>query len=423
MTVSQIILYFVIFTLCSRLLADIGFPAFINFAHFPLVLVVAFVTLSRSKTKVVRHFIYSILGFALVVLVSGVLNEAGMVNVILGVLMLVEPLLLFYCITTIKWSEVSIARFRTGLLLVVLFHLILIFYQHYVSGYLGDDVVGILLNIGAGAHLSGAIGLSFAVYLYSYRKQVVTNSSFFIGYLYMIVIVALIFSVILSDAKQVFAVYLVALAAISFSNVLDVRKSIYLAVAFLAFSSILYLTSQTVFPALQVWADTDLIVAGLAQKFSVFQIIVDSYYSPLNYFIGLGPGHTVGRLAMIMPNYFHLLDSFGASTSSVTSVAWAAHQGHYLSNSTTGSSMFSLFFSWAGIWGDIGFLGIAAYLYMYYLIWREVSVDLVAKFLLLTIFIFGWVFQWVEEPQYMIFTMSLIGLRWQEIRLMESRKN
>ena len=79
--------------------------------------------------------------------------------------------------------------------------------------------------------------------------------------------------------------------------------------------------------------------------------------------------------------------------------------------------MFSPFFGWAGIWGNIGFLGVGAYLYLASIVWRRLCYDKLSKFLMLNVFVHGFIFSQMEEPGYMLFVAALIALQWQERRL------
>ena len=76
--------------------------------------------------------------------------------------------------------------------------------------------------------------------------------------------------------------------------------------------------------------------------------------------------------------------------------------------------MFLPFFGWAGIWGDLGFLGLGAYLYVASIVWRKICWNNMSRFLLLNVFSFGLIFTQMEEPGFMLFIAALIGLQWQE---------
>ncbi|HEY9846767.1 MAG TPA: hypothetical protein V6D03_11295, partial [Candidatus Caenarcaniphilales bacterium] len=160
------------------------------------------------------------------------------------------------------------------------------------------------------------------------------------------------------------------------------------------------------------WLKNGLVGAGLEQKFSVFSLIASYFDSPLNWMFGLGPGHTIGRLGLLIPDYLEVLQPLGATVSPVTGAILQANEGNWMS-AKSGSSMFALTFSWAGVWGDLGFIGLGVYLYLWFLVWRYLCVENLSKFFLISILIFGCIFSWMEEPGYMLFVVSLIGYQWQ----------
>ncbi|MBQ0799823.1 MAG: hypothetical protein KBT63_11115 [Porticoccaceae bacterium] len=419
MLFSQIFLCVIGAAMFSRVASYVGFPSVINFVHFPLVFLSFVLVIRASKSAITKPFLYAGIVLFLLILFSSIINEAGFVNALLDFVLLMEAPVFALCIISVKWSGKGVLIFRRGMVFVAIVHLMFILYQRFVQGYSGDDVEGLLIGMGAGSHLSGAIALSLAVYFILLGEELYGRFSF--RYITMCIPISILFAatVVFSDAKQVFAVFLVASALLTMITLHSFRKVFFLTVSIFASCIVLYKMSQTVFPELSNWVEIDLLKEGFVQKFSVFGVIFDAYDSFLNVLFGLGPGHTVGRLAMLLPEYSSYLDKLGATVSPLTTEIWVLHQGHYMSNSLTGSSMFSLFFSWAGIFGDIGLVGLSVYLYIYYLVWKHVSVDLFSKFLVITVMVFGWVFQWMEEPQYMLFTMGLIGLRWQQFQLFE----
>ena len=85
---------------------------------------------------------------------------------------------------------------------------------------------------------------------------------------------------------------------------------------------------------------------------------------------------------------------------------------------TSGSSLFSPIFGWAGIWGDLGLLGLGAYLYLGHLVWKYFCLNDTLKLMMLSIFVIGCIFTQMEEPGYMISIAFLLGLPWHERRLM-----
>lgn len=282
-----------------------------------------------------------------------------MINVVLDFLLLAEPFLVLLAIVGICWENITTRQFRGWLFVFSLIHVFFAWFQRLVLGFNGDDVKGIFLSQGNGHHVGGAVALSAAVYFFvnfptrSTWQRIAFSS-------------AAIATVIFSDAKQVILVFLISLSLMSLLKLKDVGKALlYLAIVVATIGFLLW-AADNVFPALKSWTNLDQNRRGLELKFSVFQIIAARYDSPLNWLLGLGPGHTVGRLGWLLPEYSEYLQPLGATMSTVTEIIWDISQKPgSITNASTGSSMWSLLFSWAGVWGDLGFLGLGTYLYLW----------------------------------------------------------
>lgn len=410
LNISTVTIFIIFFVLFSRVMIAVGAPTIIIFLHFAFLILAAIVVSSKIRNRITLTFFLANLFLLCSIGISAILNRAGFVNVVLEFLLLSEPFLLFFIMIVVQWDSKSIRSFRFWLLVFVSIHVILAYYQRWILGYYVDNVVGLFIGQGAGAHIAGAIASSAACYFYFS-----TNINFSKRFRFL---VALFFAfvIILSDSKQVLLVLLISLvilAIISLKNWKLAFKLLVLGILSIGFVVIL---SKTIFSGLAVWAKVSLIQEGIRQKLSVFPIIYSFYDSFLNFFWGLGPGHTVGRLASMLPDYNSYLKSLGATTSPITNILWDVNQGHFMSNSRTGSSLFSLFFSWSGVWGDLGIIGLIAYTYLWFLIWRISAFDQLSKFLILNILIFGGIFGWLEEPQYVLFVVAILGLRLQELR-------
>lgn len=126
-----------------------------------------------------------------------------------------------------------------------------------------------------------------------------------------------------------------------------------------------------------------------------------------------------------MRDYGHLLNPLGATSApsgqytSISQLVWYYTGQSWLAQ---GSSFFSPFWGWAGIWGDLGFLGLGTYLYLGSVVWRRVCADNTSKLLLLTVVICGFIFTQMEEPAYMLSVATLIALKWQKERISRSTK-
>lgn len=390
----------------SRILVAMGAPGVFNFLHF-ISVVAVFGLLFFSKPQ--SHFLGLFVGmWALlgVIIVSAFINSAGAINIVLDYLLLIEPFLLLLAIISTRWSYSSTRYFSFWLLLFAVVNVALAFFQYFVLGFRGDKVTGLFLDMSAGAHVAGAVALSAALYFLIYFPL----RSLWIRATFAMFSTAV---VILADAKQVIALFLLSLLILILTKWKHIGTILRNSAVLVAAIGVTIWMANTLFPELAIWS-TDEIRAGLEQKLSVFSLIPSYYDSPLNWLIGLGPGHTVGRLGFLLPDYLEYLRPLGATMSPVTEAIFEAQQAHWASNSETGSSMWSLLFSWSGVWGDLGLLGIGTYILLWLLVWRKLCLDDASRFLLINIVSFGVVFSWMEEPGYMLFVIALIGLRWQE---------
>ena len=96
----------------------------------------------------------------------------------------------------------------------------------------------------------------------------------------------------------------------------------------------------------------------------------------------------------MLHEYWDLLEPLGATTHASTYAVWAAVGASWLGDQ---SSMFSPLFGWAGIWGDLGLLGLGVYLYLGYIVWSRFCFDDFSKLLILSIFVTGLIFSQLEE--------------------------
>lgn len=119
----------------------------------------------------------------------------------------------------------------------------------------------------------------------------------------------------------------------------------------------------------------------------------------------------------MMTSYSNWLEPLGVTSSSITDEIFYANQNNYLSNSVTGSSFFSLMFSLAGIWGDLGIAGLFCYVYIWLYILNNFCAQMLDRFFIVSLMFFGVTFSWLEEPSFMLVMMSLLGISWQENNL------
>ncbi|WP_211293177.1 hypothetical protein [Brunnivagina elsteri] len=405
------------------------FPSAINFLHFAVVPLACCAVLLKAKSKDRTQLANSIalLGSLLILLTiffaSSLLNNAGFINLFLSYLMWTEPFILILAIIAIPMTPKAFNRFRKWILGFAFFNVGFALIQKFLLKWDtcncspggwgdGDAIKGVFINQGSGHVVSASVCASIGIYFYITAKDRPMWQR-------IIALLAGISNIIWSQANQVVVVMAGGFALLSLINMKDVLKALS------------YLVGITVFGLLFAWAIYN--VPGLESfqtwirpeiygpdgeatqfKLSGIRIVIEHFHSPLNLWLGLGPGHTIDRLGgWMLRDFSDLLSPLGSTKSPVADEVWRFMGNSWLAN---GSSFFAPFFGWAAIWGDLGFLGLGAYLYVCWITWTRICPDDLSKYLILTVAIQGFIFTQMQEPGYMIFIASLIGLRWQELR-------
>lgn len=406
-----------------RILVTLGAPQATNFIHFAIVPLACAITIFRAKTRsryqreTVRLAFFGLMLLLIAIVSSALYNSAGLINTVLSFLLLGEPLLLMLAITSISMPTKSVESFRYWIYVFGFINLLLALGQQYIP-FLGntravaswDLIQGVFYFSGGGHVVSASVSITFGLYFFfSAVKQPL--------WIRISVLLASLLQIVVSDTKQVFLVILLSLViVVSFKLQRPLQALMYIAL-FLVSASVLWWAAFNLFEnrELVYWVQNqDKLLEGRDLKFSVFSIIHSYFDSSLNWLFGLGPGHTVGRLGgWMLRDYRDLLRPFDMTVSPVSQAVWDATADSPVGDK---SSLYSPFFGWAGIWGDLGVLGLASYCFILWVIWTRFCVDEFSRFVLVMVVVFGAIFTQMEEPGYMLFVMSVIALRWQEFQ-------
>jgi hypothetical protein len=398
-----------------RVLTALKVPSVINFLHFAIAIALFVWIIPRIKSKIAVQILVGLLVLLTETISSALLNKAGVINVILSFLMLGEPFILLIAITSIKLPQSSIKNFQKWISIFVYIHLLFVYFQKFILGYENDYIKGIFLNMGAGHHVGGDVALTFGLYF-------LLASGVRSRWLRIFVFILGVGNILYADVKQVVIAFLVSWFILILTQLKEIVKAImYLGIAIPLTIGVLKIIN-TLYAGIRYISDMEVVTEAFQYKLSVFSIISSFYKSDINWLFGLGPGHTISRLGWLMKDYLQILEPLGVTGTSVFDTVFKAQESYYWSNSLTGSSMYSLLFSWAGIWGDLGFLGLGVYLYLWFLVWKYICLDKLSKFFLITVFVAGLIFSWMEEPAFMLFVASLIGLQWQKHQADKSNK-
>ncbi len=426
LAISTLILLSFATAFYPRIIQAIGFPSVINFLHFITVPFTLLIALTHTKVKIPKHIIISqklVVGlffFLMAVIISGLVNEAGAINVIVDYILLAEPFMLLLAIVSIPMSIAKIEFFQRFLFISASINMVLALIQKplidsgylYADGFDGTDgSQGVFFVSGAGNYVSTSVSIKFALYyLFFYKKAPLWFRLAWLGTAFA--------QLIISDSKQILICSGLAFIVLTFINLKDLRKTLgYLSgliVLLIIFSWCV--ENVAAFSAFQNGMDkfSEWGPGGAAReiKTAPFRIAISYYKSILNWLFGLGPGHTFGRLAAwFLKDYSTIFVPLHATSHPATTDAWDAYYSSWIALEST---LYHPFFSWVGIWGDLGLVGLGSYLYLAFIVWHNICSNELSKFFMLVVFAVGLIFTQMEEPGYMLFTAMLIGLQWQK---------
>jgi hypothetical protein len=429
-----------------RLFTYFGAPSILNFAHFIIIPIVSGIVLFTTRVKdrqqiaIVWQLICGFGIFLACMTASALINNAGVINVFLQAMFMGEAFLFLIAMMAVPMQGETLKKFRRWVAGFCIFNLALALIQSVllpIGLYPGarggqlwtDNTAGVFASPGgsAGNYISAAVSLYFAFYFFISFKSVPQ-------WIRIAVIIASFYQTYVSDSKQTFVQMLIGWLLVVWTNMEKPLKIF------------LYLIPIVLFLAVFSWAlvETDWEFLDAYRNFTVnragdnlygpdgqatllktaaFRIVPSYYTTPLNEVFGLGPGHTATRLGgwfLRDPAYQKLLFPLGATIHPASEAFWqliASPAGWLFKDST----MFSPMYTWVGIWGDLGIIGVCAYLYLTSIVWRRVCVDDFGKFLLLSTAVMGLIFTQMEEPGQMVTVACFLALRWHEER--ERRRN
>jgi hypothetical protein len=412
-----------------RVLMMVKFPSAINFLHFVVIPFACGVVLLKAKSKDraqlanTQALLMGLLLLLTVEFASALLNDVGVINVVLSFLMWAEPFLLILAIISIPMSLEAFQRFRRWILGFAFFNLGFALIQKYVlkwdtchcspGGWAdGDAIKGVFINQGSGHVVSASVCATIGIYFFITAKDRPL-------WLRTIVALAGVYNIVLSQANQVVIVMAGGFVLLSLANLKDIGKALAYLIGItlfaVAFAWAIYNIEELW--TFQTWIRPELYGPdgeATKLKFAGILITIKHFTSPLNWLLGFGPGHTVDRLGgWMLRDFSDLLSPLGSTRSPIGEKVWLFMGESWLG---AGSSFFSPFFGWAAMWSDLGFLGLGAYLYICSITWNRICPDDTSRYMMLTVCIHGFIFTQMQEPGFMAFVASLIGLRCQELR-------
>ena len=404
-----------------RVLTALKFPSIVSLLHLGIVpFICVFILLktqvkNRNQIAAIQELTFAILFFIGVVLASALLNDAGIINVFLGFLLLCEHFLLLLTIISLPITPEQVIRFRAFIIFSSFTNTIFAYVQRYVLNMqrlpgLEDNIKGVFIGQGAGHVVGASVALSFGIYYFATAKNIPI-------WIRTAVVLATFWHMNMADAKQVllcFGVGGIILIITKFKNIVEALK--YVIGSVLLVSAFFWCVENLPeFDAFKTWMRPEIYGPdgeATRLKLATFRVVPTLYTSFLHPLLGLGPGHTVTRLGgWMLQEYKDLLAPLGPTIHPASAAVWSEVAKSWLGDQ---SSMFSPLFGWAGIWGDFGWLGLASFMYIWFVVLRRLCINDLSKFFVFTTCAFGLVFSQMEEPGYMLYITCLIGIMWQE---------
>lgn len=404
----------------ARTLDVLGVPALINFAHFLFVPLACAFALVKTRTKD-RHQLLAtktLLGCLFILfgvnLASALLNSSALINVFLNYILLVEPFLMLLLITSIPLSSNRVKQLKNWIAIFALYNLGLAYFQRYILGTANPDFIyGAFFSI-AGATVSAIVSLVFAIYYLTSEKDKPL-------WIRLALLAAAFWQVIISDTKLVLGSFLIGYLLFAFTKI-NRKTLIYVifgvALLFLfswAMENLAFLRAYAIWLKPELFTNLD--SEFYRAKFAAFRVVPQYYDSALDALIGVGPGHGVGRLGgWMMEKYDYLLDPMGATHPYLEMRTEIMRTAAAESRNVMGTAMYGPVFSWAGIWSDLGIVGLVSYLLIWLCVWHYYCLHDFSRYLVMAVFTTGFFPGYLEEPASMLFITFVIGIWWHEQR-------
>lgn len=404
-----------------RLLLLVHFPGAVNVLHVAIIPLVCGCVLwkTRIRDRVQLRLCYQLLLMLLIFLgvnfLSAIVNHGGLVNVGLNFLFFAQHFLILLAILALRSDRTMILRLRAFLIGSSFLNLACAYGQRYIwqlhlrSG-LADNIKGVFIDGGAGHVVGASVSLTFGMYYFHVAKH---QPLWLRGLLALLCF----WHMVIADAKQVLLVFGVSALLWFFSQIKDPLNLLKYVVgsSFLAAAFWWCMVNVPAFDAFNTWLRSDIYGPdgeATALKTVTFRIVSEYFQSPFHGLVGLGPGHTVGRLGgWMLGKYQGWLQPFGATVHDASREVWAAVGASWLGDQ---SSMFSPLFGWAGLWGDLGWLGLISFGGIWWVVWQHIAITPLARFFLINPLVFGLVFSQMEEPGYMAYLSVIFALLWHE---------
>lgn len=350
----------------------------------------------------------------LICVISTVLNNLSIFNLLLFIVVSLFPFFLFNIILKLNFQKKQINLLDNLLFLFILTNVVLSNFQYFFLGLRADDVQGMFIGQGLGHHINGVICLIYGGY-YIIQNKTKLNA------LKIIFLIFCFLTVFTSDTKSIFFVIIISFIVLifiaSFNLMFPKSYSFSSNLKYLFLSlSLLIISLGALYVFLEIFnlrqfshINFDYLKSGFQLKLNIFLFLENR--DLFDFLIGSGPAMVsskVAQLSNLFDRYYELLDLLNFSFSKITKDIFIYSQSNFLTNEKTGSSIFSLFFSQVGIYGEVGVLGWIIYNLLLMNIYKYFNENYLCLAILIITYVMSFIFSWLEESIFITFVFILL---------------
>ncbi len=409
--IFQNILFIVVIIICvffSRFFVNLGAPTIFNHVHYLITIFFFLVYLPRTSSQTEPLIIYCIILFV-ILLISSFLNETSLLNLIVFFAIIFQPFLIILTILKSKINKFDIEKIKNLLILIAILNTMIAYYQFFVENLRKDYVTGLFFSLGTGAHAAAIYNSLISLSLIFEKKNFFNLKKLILSFIFLSVI-------FLSSANQIILIFTISILIYFIYNlIIHPNKKNFIKLFLLIVLSMLIFQlfkqtddykniSNSIKYADDIWA-------ALIIKYSVFSNISVFFNDYANYLFGLGPGHGISRLAYEMEKF----PSINFSKTEVSSIIYFIQERNWLNNHITGSSIFTLNFFASGIYSELGLVGLTTYLLIWFYFFKKLRENKVCFFYIIIAIIFMFVYRWQEEPMFVVYISTYIGISLKEL--------
>src|SRR5579871_501067 len=391
----------------SRSLAGFAHPI-VNFLHFPLVLGGALLTVLQPT----RGTTANKLGRGIILLLawswlSWWLTGGDVLKPYLAWFVLAEPFLLVYTLLKANLTASARAGLWTLVLALVLVQLPVAAWQALRHG-LGDPVAG---TVGRWDVLGAVTMLGVLIFIVRIQNEPRGGRR-----LVQIACLGALFVVpILAGGKSALGISIIGVLYLVGRRII---RNPGRTLPIVLVSAMCLGTAALAAPFLSQALDRAIVFYYLSRKADALTLFMAyARTSPTTCLIGLGPGNTFSRVALLAPgglvNDYSPVAWLALSLTPITRAAIAAtFSGGYLAAT---SSIYQIWSSWAGVLGDLGLIGVAIYASLWWRLWKcvgrvHIGPGACARAVILVSMLLGAFYDWLEEPAFILMAAFVVGL-------------